>query len=125
MQDDIIFRYFTVREALTFAARLKLKLTEEQQQLAMDRAQRYGRRYPNPIDNAWVLDEGKAPSIVADKNKVGNMASLRPDDEKKLKIMNSASPLLQLESTHSSQPATKYLWRKVRELAQQLQMKIM
>jgi ABC-type multidrug transport system ATPase subunit len=31
MQDDIIFRYFTVREALTFAARLKLKLTEEQQ----------------------------------------------------------------------------------------------
>ena len=61
-----------------------MKLTEEQQQLAMDRAQRYGRRYPNPIDNAWVLGEGKAPSIVADKNKVGNMASLRPDDEKKL-----------------------------------------
>jgi len=24
MQDDVIFEYFTVREALTFAARLKL-----------------------------------------------------------------------------------------------------
>ena len=31
MQDDIIFRYFTVREALTFAARLKLKVSEEEQ----------------------------------------------------------------------------------------------
>lgn len=31
MQDDIIFRYFTVREALTFAARLKLKISEEEQ----------------------------------------------------------------------------------------------
>ena len=28
MQDDVIFRYFTVREALTFAARLKLKIPE-------------------------------------------------------------------------------------------------
>ena len=31
MQDDIIFRYFTVREALTFAARLKLKVSEQEQ----------------------------------------------------------------------------------------------
>ncbi len=29
MQDDILFRYFTVKEALTFAARLKLKCSEE------------------------------------------------------------------------------------------------
>lgn len=28
MQDDILFRYFTVKEALTFAARLKLKCSE-------------------------------------------------------------------------------------------------
>lgn len=28
MQDDILFRYFTVREAFTFAARLKLKCSE-------------------------------------------------------------------------------------------------
>jgi ABC-type multidrug transport system ATPase subunit len=28
MQDDVIFPYFTVREALTFAARLKLKISE-------------------------------------------------------------------------------------------------
>ena len=31
MQDDIIFSYFTVREAFTFAARLKLKIPEDQQ----------------------------------------------------------------------------------------------
>lgn len=31
MQDDIIFRYFTVREALTFAARLKLRIPEDEQ----------------------------------------------------------------------------------------------
>lgn len=29
MQDDTIFEYFTVREALTFAARLKLDLNLE------------------------------------------------------------------------------------------------
>jgi ABC-type multidrug transport system ATPase subunit len=28
MQDDILFKYFTVKEALTFAARLKLKCSE-------------------------------------------------------------------------------------------------
>jgi ABC-type multidrug transport system ATPase subunit len=31
MQDDVIFGYFTVREALTFAARLRLKIPEEEQ----------------------------------------------------------------------------------------------
>ena len=31
MQDDIIFPYFTVREAMTFAARLRLKISEEEQ----------------------------------------------------------------------------------------------
>jgi ATP-binding cassette subfamily G (WHITE) protein 2 len=31
MQDDIIFQYFTVREALIFAARLKLKVNIEEQ----------------------------------------------------------------------------------------------
>jgi len=28
MQDDVIFPYFTVREAMTFAARLRLKIPE-------------------------------------------------------------------------------------------------
>lgn len=31
MQDDILFANFTVREALTFAARLKLKTSHEEQ----------------------------------------------------------------------------------------------
>ena len=30
MQDDVIFAYFTVKEALTFAARLKLQISEEE-----------------------------------------------------------------------------------------------
>ena len=64
-------------------------LTTEQVELATERAERYGRRYPNPIDNAWILSEGKAPSIVVDKSKSNNMASLRPDDEKKLVAMNN------------------------------------
>lgn len=31
MQDDIIFEYFTVREALQFAARLKLQMPDADQ----------------------------------------------------------------------------------------------
>jgi ABC-type multidrug transport system ATPase subunit len=31
MQDDVIFPYFTVREAMTFAARLRLKIPEAEQ----------------------------------------------------------------------------------------------
>ena len=31
MQDDVIFPYFTVREAMTFAARLRLKISEVEQ----------------------------------------------------------------------------------------------
>ena len=37
MQDDIIFRYFSVREALTFAARLKLKIPVEEQDKRVDK----------------------------------------------------------------------------------------
>ena len=33
MQDDVLFPYFTVREAMTFAARLRLKVSEEEQDL--------------------------------------------------------------------------------------------
>jgi ABC-type multidrug transport system ATPase subunit len=29
MQDDVLFEYFTVKEALTFAAKLKLKLSDK------------------------------------------------------------------------------------------------
>ena len=36
MQDDIIFAYFTVREALRFAARLKLTISEEEQEKRID-----------------------------------------------------------------------------------------
>ena len=32
MQDDIIFSYFTVKEALRFAARLKLNISEQEQE---------------------------------------------------------------------------------------------
>jgi ABC-type multidrug transport system ATPase subunit len=31
MQDDVIFAYFTVKEALTFAARLRLKIDIKEQ----------------------------------------------------------------------------------------------
>jgi ABC-type multidrug transport system ATPase subunit len=37
MQDDVIFEYFTVREALTFAARLKLDLSVEDQDKRVDK----------------------------------------------------------------------------------------
>ena len=36
MQDDVIFSYFTVKEALTFAARLKLNCSEQQQDSRVD-----------------------------------------------------------------------------------------
>ena len=36
MQDDVLFATFTVREALTFAARLKLKVSEHEQNLLVD-----------------------------------------------------------------------------------------
>ena len=64
-------------------------LTTEQVEMAMQRAEKYGRRYPNVIDNSWVMSEGRVPSIVVDKSKSDNMASLRPDDEKKLVALNN------------------------------------
>lgn len=36
MQDDVLFATFTVREALTFAARLKLKVSEHEQDILVD-----------------------------------------------------------------------------------------
>ena len=36
MQDDILFEYFTVREALKFAVKLKLNLTEEEREVRVD-----------------------------------------------------------------------------------------
>jgi ABC-type multidrug transport system ATPase subunit len=36
MQDDALFEFFTVREALTFAARLRLKVSEEEQDRRID-----------------------------------------------------------------------------------------
>lgn len=64
------------------------KLTTEQVLLGMNHSIKYGRRFPNPIDVSWVIKEGKAPPIEIRKGEVGSAASLRPDDEKKLKIMN-------------------------------------
>ena len=63
-------------------------LTTEQVELAEARAEKYGRKYPNAIDTAWVIAEGKAPSIVASKTKP-NLSALRPDDEKKLVTLNN------------------------------------
>jgi ABC-type multidrug transport system ATPase subunit len=37
MQDDILFPYFTVREALVFAARLKLRCSEAEQDERIDK----------------------------------------------------------------------------------------
>ena len=73
------------------------QLTTEQVEMAMERAERYGRRYPNAIDTAWALQEGKAPSIVMDKSKPGNAASLRPDDNAKLTAMNKKGINVPLE----------------------------
>jgi ABC-type multidrug transport system ATPase subunit len=36
MQDDILFEYFTVHEALTFAARLRLTIPIEEQDKRID-----------------------------------------------------------------------------------------
>ena len=36
MQDDILYEYFTPREALRFAARLKLKVPVKEQELRVD-----------------------------------------------------------------------------------------
>ena len=36
MQDDVLFATFTVREALIFAARLKLKVPEAEQDILVD-----------------------------------------------------------------------------------------
>lgn len=36
MQDDVIFAYFTVKEALTFAARLRLKISEAEQDVKIN-----------------------------------------------------------------------------------------
>lgn len=36
MQDDVLFAYFTVKEALRFAARLKLRCSEEEQERRID-----------------------------------------------------------------------------------------
>ena len=57
----------------------KSNLTEEQIQLATERAERYGRRFPNPIDTAWV-NEAKAvgkgkPLPKDDVEKIENLAA--------------------------------------------------
>jgi len=64
------------------------KLTQEQTEIAISRAERYGRVYPNPIDTQWALREAKAPSIVIGKDEIGSAASLSSDDEMKLNVMN-------------------------------------
>jgi hypothetical protein len=57
----------------------KSNLTEEQFQLATERAERYGRRFPNPIDTAWVNEakvfvKGK-PLPKDDVEKIENLAA--------------------------------------------------
>jgi ABC-type multidrug transport system ATPase subunit len=37
MQDDVIFEYFTVREALEFAAKLKLNMPDEDKMVRVDK----------------------------------------------------------------------------------------
>jgi hypothetical protein len=66
-----------------------IKTKESIEEAAAERASKYGRRYPNPIDNAWALSESKAPSIVVNKKRSDNMSALRPDDEKKLVAVNN------------------------------------
>lgn len=66
-------------------------LTTEDIELAEARAEKYGRRYPNPIDNAWVASKNKvkSQSPVVDKTKSDNLSQLRPDDEQKLKAFDA------------------------------------
>jgi len=57
----------------------KSNLTEEQFQLATERAGRYGRRFPNPIDTAWV-NEAKINKTIKslpkdDAEKIENLAA--------------------------------------------------
>ena len=55
---------------------VKYGLTNQQYKLAEERATRYGRRYPNPIDNAWALKNNKANSskpTIADEDELAKM----------------------------------------------------
>lgn len=45
-----------------------VNLTTEQVEMAEARAERYGRKYPNAIDTAWVISEAKASSVKQDDN---------------------------------------------------------
>lgn len=62
------------------------KLTTEQVELAMERAEKYGRKYPNPIDDSWILSEGKA--TITNKTKVTKDAVSKASDEEELVKMN-------------------------------------
>ncbi len=57
----------------------KSNLTEEQFQLATERAERYGRRFPNPIDNFWINEVKINKTIKSlpkdDAEKIENLAA--------------------------------------------------
>jgi nicotinic acid mononucleotide adenylyltransferase len=57
----------------------KSNLTEEQFQLATERAERYGRRFPNPIDNVWINEVKINKTIKSlpkdDAEKIENLAA--------------------------------------------------